>query len=713
MRLQSIPRKIALLMAVSVALFMVTVLGTVSWMARQHNIRAAQDSVVMVQGYLELTQSNLVTISLDYTKWDQAVEDIQALDVQSFYDNFGSGATTGDLFQILAVTDGPLPAVWSWSDDGEEAPVPDKVPAEIIAMLRAAVAEVPLGADAPVASFGVVEGELYAFVGTLIEPENITEMSNVSVSDFALAIFGYRLGDDALGAAAAQYLLGGLTVNNTVPVGQAAISLSASDGTHLTNIVWEPPRPGDDLMSQVGFPIGGIILAFVLISALVTTAAQRSASELAVQEARASTAARVDTLSGLPNRFAFKELTASGKRVGDGEAAILFLDVNGFKHINDSVGHKGGDDLIVQMSNKFRDIAKASIFLARVGGDEFIFVAQGPESRRHIQEIAEKIRIALLPEFRILGRGFHVSMAMGSADRDRDDIGFEELLRCADIAMYKAKKLGISEPVAYDPAIESETRQRRIVEEALHEELARGDEFSIAYQPIVDPASGEMVKAEALARWISEKIGKISPEVFISVAEETGKIIPLGQILLKKICQDLKKWPELRVSINISPARLNDGQYVRDLINTLAEESLETSRFEIEVTEGLVVSNVDLAAYKLDILHEAGFSTSLDDFGTGFSSIGCLKALPFNTLKIDKSFIAPLSNGESDREMVRAMIIMGHSLGQSVVCEGVETPAQRDILIEMGADLLQGYHFSMPVSLDELRSWDLKAQRSA
>ena len=429
--------------------------------------------------------------------------------------------------------------------------------------------------------------------------------------------------------------------------------------------------------------------------------ARRSATKLVREEALASMAARTDTLTQLPNRMALNEEMKRRDQNSLADISVPYLDINGLKIVNESVSHSGGDKLIGIVKDRLQSLREQPGFLARVGGDEFVMLVEGSGAACKARAIAAEVRQVMSPEFRIANRGFQFSLAIGHEERTNLQ-SCDEAMRRADLAVYCAKRQGSSELFEYTPLIESESARRREVEEALISALARPDEFQVHYQPIVHATSGQTVKVEALARWTSAQLGEVPPDVFISVAEETGLIARLGKVIFHRICDDLIARPDLVVCINISPAQLTDGEFVRNLIATLDNIEVDPSRVEIELTEGLVVSNADLAAYKLAQLHEAGFRTSLDDFGTGFSSIGYLKQLPFNALKIDKSFLRDLPGDKNELGMVRAIILMGHSLNQTVVCEGVEKAEQVELLRHYNCDLLQGFWFSRAVPLEVL-----------
>ena len=697
--------RISLLMVLTIALFLVTVGVTVLWMGMQLNQRAIADSRKMIKGGIDDLHRQVAVTAIDYSIWDTAYNVMIARDAAQIYEQFASGATYGDAFHLLALTDGPFEGVQSWIAEGPEEPQPDLVPEPVIAEARRLVAEIPLGARTTAKFFAQVGDTVYAFVGARVQPHEMEAAGNPATETMPLAVFGYAIGEEALAELAGRYLLTDLRLTNAAPEGLPSLPLIGSDGTAVAHVTWSPPTPGDALLERLGLPLVAVFLVFTVIAGTVTATARRNARKLIEQEARAHRAARTDSLTVLPNRLALTEAMNAAEDEA-GSLALVFMDINGFKRVNDTVGHKGGDELIAQMSERLCAIQPPADFLGRVSGDEFVMMVRGEDALKRAMTLGSQVRVMLLPEFLVSGRTFHITVAIGVSKRGGEADTAAELLRKADLAMYHAKRHGSPEPTLYDATFESDARQKKIVEEALRRSLHQPDDFVVHYHPIVDAHDGRMVKAEALARWSSDTLGRIEPGVFITVAEETGLIIPLGKILIQKICQDLTEWPELRVAINVSPAQLNDAEFVRETIGTLREMNVEPSRIEIELTEGLIVSNADMAAFKLDLLHEAGFATSLDDFGTGFSSIGYLKRMPFNTLKIDKSFVPQDPEDAHALKMVHAIVMLGHSLGQTVVCEGIETGEQAQVLRDVGCDLLQGFHFARPMPITALRDFE-------
>lgn len=465
------------------------------------------------------------------------------------------------------------------------------------------------------------------------------------------------------------------------------------------------------MLRRMAPPLLLIVLLTAGLAGLGMNLVRRSAQRLVVAEHRASAAARTDDMTGLPNRVAFNEALAIP--AGAGARAILFLDVNDFKRINDSIGHAAGDLVIAEVARRLSHFAAPDCFLARLAGDEFVFVATGADIDARTARLAGMAADGLAVPFSVLGHQLRLSMAMGYAVQAEAGMAGDDLVRQADLAMYEAKRKGCREPVAFSALIAAASTEASAIERGLRAALSHPHELSMAYQPIVGP-SGLLDRAEALARWTSPELGPVPPDRFIAVAEQAGLIVDLGRKLFRIVCDDLQAHPDLRVSVNMSPLQLMAPDFIPSLIADLSARGIDPGRIEIELTERVIVDDLSLAAERLEELHAAGFTTALDDFGTGFSSMGYLGQLRFDTLKIDRSFVSRVHGSAKDAAVVDGMITMAHGLSLRVVCEGIETVEDLDLLRGLGCDLVQGYHLDRPLPITALaRRWLAREERAA
>ena len=420
-----------------------------------------------------------------------------------------------------------------------------------------------------------------------------------------------------------------------------------------------------------------------------------------------------DALTDLPNRALLVDrlghALAQAQR-NERLVAVLFLDLDRFKTINDSLGHGIGDNLLKTVADRLRQCIRDSDSIARLGGDEFTIVLEGIKDVREVVVIAEKVLETIAQPFNVNGHELLTTASIGITlfPFDNDDI--ETLLQNADTAMYRAKKAGGNTYAFFTADMSKDAVQRLAMEGRLRHALER-QEFTLHYQPRVDVRACRVTGAEALLRWWDpEKGDLVSPAEFIPLLEETGLIIPVGEWVLRTACRDFQAMaeaggPSLRVSVNLSPRQFQQKDLVATVTRILEETGLDPKRLELEITESLLVDNVEAVAGTLRALHELGVHIAVDDFGTGYSSLSYLKRFPIDCLKVDRAFVRDVTDDPDDAEIVKAIIAMAHSLRMDVVAEGVETRDQLRFLRKLSCEEIQGYLFSRPLPLDELKAW--------
>ena len=424
------------------------------------------------------------------------------------------------------------------------------------------------------------------------------------------------------------------------------------------------------------------------------------------QEDRLRMAALYDELTGLPNRVLFldrlRQAIGRAGRQPEHQIGVLFLDLDGFKVVNDSLGHSAGDVLLVQVAERLRSVLRDLDTVARFGGDEFLILVDGAADPYTPSHVARRIREALARPFLIHGQEVVVSASIGIAiGRGRDEPA-EDLVRDADLAMYAAKSHEKGSHEVFDTAMHTRAVSRLRVETDLRQALER-DEFEVHYQPIVHMPTGQVHAFEALIRWRRPGQGLLAPADFLGVAEETGLILPIGRWILEESCRRLAEWrlnaacPDLCVSVNVSNRQFWSGTLVDDLEECLRRTRLAPAGLALEITEGVIMRNVDRARKTLDELHDLGCRLSIDDFGTGYSSLEILHQLPIDTLKIDQSFVARLDTQPRSVELVRTIVQMAGNLGLDLIAEGIETGAQRERLEQLGCSHGQGFLYSPAV----------------
>lgn len=417
--------------------------------------------------------------------------------------------------------------------------------------------------------------------------------------------------------------------------------------------------------------------------------------------------AHYDSLTGLPNRVLFNQRLEHALNVAErpGKSLeILFLDLDRFKNINDTLGHAIGDKVLQETAARLRDILRESDTVARLGGDEFVVLVENVDEPHRGGIIAEKILASFKPPFLQDKEPLAVSTSIGIATYPSDGRDAQTLLKNADIAMYRSKEMGRNKYCYYSPELNRHAAERRTLEYALGSALERG-EFSLHYQPKINLLSKRITGVEALLRWWHAPLGLISPDRFIPIAEETGLIVPIGYWALRTACLQNRQWQEasqarLLVSVNLSLRQLNDNDLLENITAILEDTGLDAHFLEVEIKENVMMADPDKASKVLHGLANMGISVSIDDFGTGYSSLAHLKQFPIRAVKIDRSFVqrAPASRG--DAAITRAIIGLAHTLECSVVAEGAETQQQFEFLRDNECDSMQGYYFSAPMAAD-------------
>lgn len=427
------------------------------------------------------------------------------------------------------------------------------------------------------------------------------------------------------------------------------------------------------------------------------------------QEERILHQAHFDVLTDLPNRFLaldrLSQLLNEAQRNKD-LAAVMFLDLDDFKKINDTLGHDIGDKLLIEAATRLRSVARSADTVGRLGGDEFIVLLGGLSDANDARPVAENLLNRFRDPFRIDGRELVLTISVGIAIYPDDGTSSAELLRSADSAMYHSKEQGRNVYHFFTNAMNQDVARRLQVEEQLRGALERG-ELYLCYQPLVNVVTCTIVGVEALLRWNNPALGKVSPDEFIPIAEQSGLIIPIGRYVLNQALSMEAKWQQkcesqFTMAINLSPCQFRDLDLVAFVEDAMGQSGVSGESLTLEITEGVLMSGHTYIDDALAALSELGVSIAMDDFGTGYSSLSYLRSYPFNTLKIDRSFINDIIANPADRELVNATIAMAHGLGLKVVAEGVETEEQLAFLAAQSCDFAQGYLFSKPVSADEI-----------
>ncbi|MBS0307759.1 MAG: EAL domain-containing protein, partial [Proteobacteria bacterium] len=419
-----------------------------------------------------------------------------------------------------------------------------------------------------------------------------------------------------------------------------------------------------------------------------------------------------DSLTGLPNRaFLVDRLTHSlslAHRNDQHRVAVMFLDLDRFKHVNDTIGHEAGDKVLQTVAARLTGCIRETDTLARLGGDEFVILAEGFDDANYLTRLAERILLAIAEPFRLQGYEYYLGVSIGISVHPEDGNDGHTLLRCADSAMYSAKECGRNHYQFYTQEMNARTQRRYHLEKNLRHAL-NNQEFVLHYQPKIDLVTERIVGAEALLRWDNPGTGLVMPEEFIPLAEETGLIVPIGRWVLEQACRQVAQWrerlmPEMKISVNLSPRQFHDEYLLNIITDILNRCALPPEVLELEITESLLMSDTAKLLPTFHALTDLGIAFSLDDFGTGYSSLSYLHRFPIKNLKIDRSFIKDIPGNRDSVALTQTIIAMAHSLNMRVTAEGVEQDSQMHFLRDAGCHEMQGFYFSKPVPAAEFEA---------
>lgn len=575
-------------------------------------------------------------------------------------------------------------------EERQRGPLPDRIPDRL--RLTPILAQ----------SMERIDGEVQFLAGSLVQPDRSARI----IGDRApIVLVAKRADAGMIKAIGNRFLLSEPYLASDVTSydpKHGRVILSSISGAPVASFQWSLEKPGSALLRKM-LPVS-LIFAAVLagLIAIIGRRAGRLARTLVASEARAKHLASHDTLTGLPNRArldgAFATIVATD--IPEGQSfAVMSIDLDQFKAVNDTLGHQAGDELIGVVASRIASLRDTGDFLARFGGDEFIFIHRGATvadaqrlATRIIEIIAEPIALKV-------GRVF-VGASIGIAMVDDEAVDAQEALRRADLALYDAKDSGRNRYGFFNRAMDIVVRNRQELQSMLRDALAN-DQLCLHYQPQVD-LSGRVIGLEALARWALPGNGQVEPSTFVQVAEETGLIDELGTFTIRRAFTDSCRWPDLPVAINVSAMQLRARDFADQMRELLTEHGVDPTQFELEITERILLGDDPQTLDTLKELREIGFRIALDDFGTGYSSLGYLQRYPIDKVKIDRSFVARLDRDKQAEAVVVAIVQLAKAFGLSVVAEGVETDAQRACLNAAGCSDVQGYLIGRPMPADKL-----------
>ena len=696
----SLPHQIVFLVFAVLVAVLATLWISLYSVREAMDLDAAEESKRRMEGRMNALQEEVALIASDYHNWTDVFFNVRDLDYGRLASNYGITAERGDVFQYAEMFDGPFPDSIAWVSGEGLAPQAGFIGVRTKSQLRRRVQNLDFSERQTLNFFEFRDQNLITFSSSYLLPEDDELLAELHPEDQAIAVIGRVLSRDRLAKIAAEFAMENLTVLVVPSNDPNAVRLSAEGifGEAVAWLEWHPPTPGTVLFWKM-VPIMAVVsLLFVGASYWGARVLRDKASNLIAKEAASFDQARTDVLTGLPNRFSLREQLEKLTLDGMQNCAVLALDLDRFKQINDTVGHVGGDLFLETFGARLRTLIDEHTFIARLGGDEFVLVISSQQGLENIvQRKCTDLETISASPIACNGIQFDVMTAKGLSMMYAKELRAEELLRRADRAMYAAKTRGTQEVVAYDQHMENKDCEYKTIESHLRRALVNEQGFYIEYQTIAQAKSrSEFKRFEALARWKDPDLGQVPPEKFIEVAETSGLINKLGWHILDLICRDIKRLDDCKIGVNVSPLQLMTPGFANLFAARVAENGVKSEQIEVEVTEQIVVRDDVTIAQELHTLRNHGFGLALDDFGTGYSSIGYLTRMQFDILKIDRSF--GKLNGKNPQllKMVRSIVSLAHSMDLNIIAEGIETKEDAVIFSDLGCDFLQGYHIGRP-----------------
>ncbi|MCZ7469414.1 bifunctional diguanylate cyclase/phosphodiesterase [Agrobacterium sp. O3.4] len=679
------------------------VLSALSQVREKANLLDNARSRETTAGALVTFREQLGATLNDYAAWDDAAEYVYAPDRFDWIaSNYGDMTVNNDLFDTAVVLDEAGGVRMAYQNGKPVTWAPDAYFAAGLEEMIERVRAMRPGITSQVTGF-VKTDDGVAATGVALVRLKSGALPPVGAERRYL-IFARHLKQAMVDKLARNYVIDGLELQYGDAPTANHVDIVNPLGDVLARLVWRSHLPGDVSFHEarpVVFTALGIAGTFFLVLLIIGSA---TLDRLKADEAAAREEALRDRLSGLSNRaglFARLNRMVGKARHDRTDIKLLYLDLDGFKEINDSYGHAAGDRLIKGVAAALRVLVPEGAVLARLGGDEFAIAIQGND----VWSEGRKLCLALLElftePFSIGERVASIGCSIGTSVSRAGDINGEELLRRADMAMYQAKENGRGRYVSYELKMDA-LREEKLQLEADLRCAILNDEITVVYQPVVNAATRCITGVEALARWQRPGHGFVPPDIFIAAAETSGLIDRLGLMVLHKACETARQWPSIKLSVNISPVQFRNPAFSGHVADILAATQTPSERLRLEMTEGYFIQHPERAGAAIDKLKQLGLHIALDDFGAGFASVGYLRRFGFDRMKIDRSLVVALEHGGRSLEMLQATVALAKSLDIPVTAEGIETEEQAAILHLCGCDELQGYLFSKPVAAEDI-----------
>ncbi|MBB6219474.1 EAL domain-containing protein [Rhizobium leguminosarum] len=675
-----------------------TVAGAFHYMASVVDDIDDARAVTAAKGALRALQKQLGATVRDNAYWDDAFSQMSGPGATDWAtENWGSTTANYPLYDTAMAlgTDGnPIMAYHK----GEVVTDPNGFYLGKLAQVIDAARRPDPGRDGVPVSFIKTQDGIAIIGAAAIQPSAFED--KLDYSALPVLVFSKQLTPTVVAEISATFTISGLALQNTVDTLRALhAELKDMEGHDVGYLTWPHVDPGTTGYLRVRPTVVGAGIVLILLLTAVGGAGFMAFRSISSSERRSAYEAKHDALTGLLNRVGCFEQLEKAVQSNVLGASLLMIDLDGFKPVNDAWGHAVGDELLRSVAARLVDHLPDGAIVARLGGDEFAVISRDQVLKDGA--LAARILTSLSSPFVIGGRTIEISCSVGAANMSDPGTNAAELLRRADLALYRSKDMGRGRSMIYSPSLDEDAANTSDLEQELRHALASG-QIRTVFQPLVDATTREIRGVEALARWKSATRGDVTPEVFISLAERAGLIDQLGFEVLRLSVREASRWPGVGVAVNVSPLQLRNPYFASQVGDILAQADFDPMRLTIEVTEGVLISNPDQAKRAFKTLRNMGIKIALDDFGCGYASIGALREFGFDRMKIDRSLIVALDHDDRDGAVLHATIALANALHLPVTAEGIETEEQAAAVRLSGCDELQGYLFSRPASADQI-----------
>nr|WP_314527334.1 bifunctional diguanylate cyclase/phosphodiesterase [uncultured Pseudomonas sp.] len=679
----------------SLVAVVIIVFGLLKTLPEVANQQAFLRSSRAVEAAVKTEQAKLAGVLLDNSLWSEAVRHCYGKEDRAWLDSTWGRSTNQGNYDTVFLVDHTGQTLWSHAngEGATDGTLREYAGKQLESFLRELSSG---GKPNTIIDIFWFNGSLLVMGGAPIISDLDSEVPPIEKTRFL--VFAKILDIETLSDIADRVLVSKLSFLNTFPesIEQFNTPLRNLAGDIVAYANWEDIRPGDIARNSVQLPTMMVLICFFIYTLWLLRVAIRTYKEILLSADTAEISARKDTLTGLPNRKMFYEKLRELQHLPNKDTALLLIDLDGFKDVNDSYGHEVGDNLLKKIAGTFSYMLGMGEILARLGGDEFaIIVTANSNAKERAERLANSLIRQLDTVFDLDGRKVSVGASIGlSTCRDLDK-PVSEFLRRADVAMYEAKRRGCNQVCVYDSTLDTARNRKTELAAELGRALSRR-EIKVVYQPIFKSTSRTIIGVEALARWTHETNGPISPQEFVPIAEEFGLIDELGRQVLELACREAARWPKLKVSVNISPAQFKNPGFVSMVLSIIDANGVSRDQLELEVTETYLIEHQEQSKSVIDRLNAEGISVALDDFGTGYSSLGYLRKYRFSKLKLDRSMVTGVAGSLAAQKIFQATVLLAKSLDLSITAEGVEHEDEAGFVELMGCDFLQGYLLGRP-----------------